>query len=66
MTNKTQVQGDVCFTDWITFQEGVNEGLFFKPLSAVWKLLRNWILLIFTQPLLRIISTRQFKNLSRA
>lgn len=36
MTNKTQVQGDVYFTDWITLQEGVNEGLFFKiPVSCV-------------------------------
>lgn len=35
MTNKTQVQGDVCFTDWITFQEGVNGGLFLKPVSCV-------------------------------
>lgn len=31
MTNKTQVGGDVCFTDWITFQEGVNEEIFLKP-----------------------------------
>lgn len=43
MTNMTQVQGDFYHTDWITFQGGINEGVFFKPLSAVWKQLRNWI-----------------------
>lgn len=30
MTNKTQVQGDFYLTDWITFQGGINEGIFFK------------------------------------
>lgn len=41
MTNKTQVQGDFYFTDWITFQGGINEGMFLKPLSAVGKLLET-------------------------
>lgn len=29
MTNKTQVQGDFYLTAWITFQGGINEGMFF-------------------------------------
>lgn len=47
MTNKTQVQGDFYLTDWITFQGGFNEEMFLKPPSAVQKLVKNWILLIF-------------------
>lgn len=47
MTNKTQVQGDFYFTDWITSHGGINVGMFLKPLSAVGKLFRNWSLLIF-------------------
>lgn len=44
MTNKTQVQGDFYLTDWITFQGGINEGMFFlKSLSTAWKLFRKWI-----------------------
>lgn len=48
MTNKTQVQGDFCLTDYVTFQGGINEGMFLKSLSGMWKLGKSWIPLIFT------------------